>query len=172
MPNVNHNAVSALRELAIDRLTWSRGFLNALLADVKDEQLFTRVADCGNHAAWVMGHMATIDDNLLSAMSGQPHRLPETFRTLFGMGSTPTARAADYPSRKELTEAMNGTRQRLKEWVATLDDSTAFEPTPERMQRFAPNRIMLAITESSHEMLHAGQLTAIRAALGLPRLVQ
>ena len=40
------------------------------------------------------------------------------------------------------------------------------------MQRFAPNRVVLGLTVSSHEMMHAGQLTAVRAALGLPRLVQ
>ena len=172
MQNANQTAVTALRDLALDRVTWSRNFLNALLADVADEQLFARAAHCSNHAAWVMGHMATVDDNVVSTMTDQPKRLPETFRTLFGMGSQPTERGADYPSRKELSEAMGATRQRLKEWIATLDDLTAFEPTPERMQRFAPNRIMLGVTVASHEMLHAGQLTVVRAAIGLPRLLQ
>jgi hypothetical protein len=172
MPNANQNAVTALRDLALDRLSWSRGFLNALLADMKDDQLLARAAGCGNHAVWIMGHMATVDDNVVSSMTGQPKRLPESFGALFGMGSKPTERAADYPSRRELTDAMAATRERLKEWVAALDDTSAFEPTPERMRRFAPNRVMLGITVPSHEMLHAGQLTVIRAALGLPRLVQ
>ena len=172
MQSANQTATAALRELALDRVTWSRGFLNALLAEMTDEQLLARAAGSGNHAMWVMGHMATVDDNVVSAITGEPQRLPETFRTLFAAGSKPTDRAADYPSRQELTGAMNAARERLKQWIATLDDSTAFEPTPERMRRFAPNRIVLGLTVSAHEMMHAGQVTAVRAALGLPRLVQ
>jgi uncharacterized damage-inducible protein DinB len=172
MPNANQTAVPALRELALDRVAWSRRFLNALLADLKDEQLVARAGNSGNHAAWVMGHVSTVDDNIVSAMTGQPKRLPESFRTRFGMGSQPSERAADYPSRAELNDALVATRERLREWITTLDDSTAFQALPERMQRIAPNRIMLAAAVPSHEMMHAGQLTVVRAALGLPRLLQ
>jgi uncharacterized damage-inducible protein DinB len=172
MLNANNTVTASLRELATNRVTWSRGFVNALLADLKDDQLFVRAGGVGNHAAWIMGHVATVDDNIVSAMTGEPKRLPDSFRTLFGMGSSPTGNAADYPSRAELSEAMSATRQRMKGWIASLDESTAFEPIPERMQRIAPNRIMLAVAVPSHEMMHAGQLTTIRAALGLPRLLQ
>ena len=39
------------------------------------------------------------------------------------------------------------------------------------MRRFAPDRITAALGVAAHEMLHAGQLSTIRATLGLPRIV-
>ena len=159
-------------EIAIDRLKWARGFTETLIEGVPDEQLTYRVGGKGNHALWVMGHLAVIDDRILSTLTGSPRELPERYYELFAPGSQPSGDAKDYPSRSELAELMRAGRRRLLAWVGTFDEETGGTPTPEPMRRFAPDWISLAFSMASHDMLHAGQVAAVRTALGLPRLIR
>ena len=168
----NSIEVAALRRVALERLAWARMFTQALLAGFSDEQLLIRAGGRGNHAMWVMGHLAQTDDAILSALTGQPAHLPEPCRELFGENREPTADAGDYPSKAKLTEMMESTRRRVTAWVESLDETSAFQPTPPPLQRFAPDMITAAFALVAHEMLHVGQVTTIRAVLGLPRLLR
>jgi uncharacterized damage-inducible protein DinB len=162
----------ALRRVALERLTWARGFTHAMLADLTDDQLLARAGGRGNHPLWVMGHLAQTDDSLLSALTGEPPKLPAPYKALFGGNREPTATAADYPGRDELKAAMHASRERVVAWVRSLDENTAYAPTPDFLRRFAPDRITAAFAMAAHEMLHNGQVASVRSALGLPRLLR
>lgn len=164
--------VNAVRRVALERLAWARGFTHALLADMTDEQLLVRAGGRGNHTLWVMGHLAQTDDAILSALTGEPPQLSGSFKDRFGGNREPSADASDYPARDELAAAMRSSRDRVIAWVGSLDETTAYEPAPEFLRRFAPDRITAAFALAAHEMLHNGQVTSVRAALGLPRLLR
>lgn len=164
--------VAALQRVALERLAWARGLTHGLLTGFTDEQLLVRAGGRGNHALWFMGHLAQTDDAILSAVTGEPAQLPETYRKLFGENREPTTDANDYPSRTKLTETMESTRRRVIAWVESLDETTAFAPTPAGLQRFAPDQITTAYALVAHEMMHAGQVTSIRAVLDMPRLLR
>lgn len=171
-PMQETTGLDALRRVAIERLNWARGFTLAMVGDMADEQLLDRAGGRGNHAMWVLGHIAQSDDALLAALSGGPTQLPAAYGQLFGGGSEPSANLADYPKREDIIAAMTAARERLIVWLNSLDAPTAFAPTPEFLRRFAPDRITAALAIAAHEMLHNGQLTAIRSVLGLPRLIR
>ena len=168
----NETGLDALRRVALERLTWARGFTHAMVNDMTDDQLLARAGGRGNHPLWVMGHLAQTDDALLSALTGEPTILPAPYKELFGGNREPTPTAADYPAREELKAAMQASRERVVAWLHSLDAGAAFHPTPDFLRRFAPDRITAAFAMAAHEMLHNGQIASVRSALGLPRLIR
>jgi hypothetical protein len=174
MPERALSDVAALQRIAVERLAWSRGLTQAMLADLTDEQLLVRAGAgrAGNHAIWIMGHLAVVDDNIASVLDGGAKRLPDRFRESFAMNTEPASPADVRAARAELTSAMASCRERIVGAVESLTAETAFAPAPERMRRFAPDRITAAFGVVAHEMLHAGQLSTIRAALALPKIIR
>lgn len=158
---------SRLAEVAVERLNWTRNYTNMLLEGIPDEKLTARAGDKGNHALWVMGHVALTDDQMLAAIAGKAPTLPESFGKLFGPGSQPSDSASDYPTRAELVEALRTTREALCDWVATIDDEAGREALPEAFRPFAPDVGSLPFGISAHELFHAGQVASVRSYLGI-----
>jgi len=153
--------------LAIEQLNISRQLLLALIEPLSDKQLTVRVGNVGNHAIWVMGHVAFAEDLFVSSFLGEPSKLPEGHVEQFCPGTIPSDCASDYPNRDELIDRLATARKRTLEWVKMLEGDAAWEPTPEPLPKFVPNAITAACSLSQHEFLHAGQITTIRASLGM-----
>ncbi|MCH7573073.1 MAG: DinB family protein [Planctomycetes bacterium] len=150
-------------------LAFSHSAILKLAEDITDEQLTTRSGPKANHAAWILGHLAYANDSFCIKLHGQESVLPENYKTLFGMGSTPTDDAADYPSKAELLEALNKSHEFVVGWFKSLSDEQLASPLPEEMEMFGPNHASLASTMVWHEGIHQGQLIEVRRILGLPR---
>ena len=103
----------SLADLAIEQLHSSRKFLLALLETLSEAQLTTRAGDVGNHAIWVMGHLAFADDYFVSAFLDEPSCLPNGHAEQFRPGTVPSDDASDYPSRDELLDRLTTTRNRV-----------------------------------------------------------
>lgn len=166
MPKVSE--ATDVRSVALERLAWSRGFLEALLAGVPDERLFARAGGAGNHAMWVMGHIAATDAFILGALGAPVPALPQGFDELFGGGSKVLDDPGAYPSRDEVAEALRSSRDALVRWAELLDEAGLRTPMPEDLRPIAPDAITAIIALCAHEMFHAGQIASVRAAAGLP----
>lgn len=158
---------AALRDHAVAQLRSGRDVSRAFLATLDDRQFFARVHGIGNHAAWIVGHIAFIDDAMLSAATGSASRLPAHFEKLFGTGSSISDQPADYPSRVELTATFEDTRRRLLDWVGSLHERTIFTPMPENYRNFIADYSKVSTAVAQHEFMHLGQITVIRASLGM-----
>ena len=80
------------------RLEKSRGFLEKVLADFKTPQEWThQVHPKANHALWVAGHLATVDNFFLSILAPEKMKDLPGYQEKFGMGSQPSGNPADYP---------------------------------------------------------------------------
>ncbi len=165
MPNATESSVNAIKHAAADRINWANGFVDSILGAMTDDQLMARAANRGNHAIWIMGHIAQSTDAILAGFA-QPRKL-EHFDELFAGGTTPTDDRAAYPSREDLRAAMDDARNRLLAWVESLDESTLHTPAPEPLQPFAPDAITTAFTIAAHDLFHLGQIASIRASLNL-----
>ena len=77
-----------LADLAIEQLHGSRRFLLALVETLSDDQLTARVGGVGNHAIWVMGHLAFAEDLFVSEFLQEPSRLPNEHAEHFRAGTT------------------------------------------------------------------------------------
>lgn len=168
---ISASELNAVRATIIERITWGRGFVSKLIESIPDEHLTARAGGCGNHTLWITGHLANTEDGLISMMDGGPRALDDAWAQLFGMGSTPVDDAGAYPSRADLTAALDTSRARHLRWLQAMTPETAKTPLPEQMRMFAPDTLALPLAMLAHEWLHGGQLTAIRATLDLPKLV-
>lgn len=153
--------------IALERLDWSRGFTSSLLESLDDKQLMARAGGKGNHAIWIMGHMAQAEDDIVTQITGEAKLLDDKHHELFRGGSQPSENRDDYPSRTELLSRMEKVRKQTIDWVNSLDKESGSAPTPESLQPFAPNSITTAFTITMHELIHAGQIAAIRSSLGM-----
>jgi hypothetical protein len=155
------------REHVIEILTFSRRMTDQLLEDIPDDKLLYQPLEGGNHALWVMGHLAVTDDMFAGLYDGGSTRLPESYTNVFGMGSTPTSDPAGYPPVAEVRQQYAATRQRVLDAVRTADDATLDSAPPKDFEGFGPDRLGLLISVAWHEGLHAGQLTIVRRSLGI-----
>ncbi|MFK7778837.1 MAG: DinB family protein [Gimesia sp.] len=154
-------------ELAVEQLPRSRNFLLGLLETLSDEQLHVRAGGTGNHALWVMGHVAYADDIFVSLFQNEPSCLSEDHAKLFINGTMPSDDPTDYPDRQELLSRMMTARNRLIEWARSLEDDAIWEASPEEIAPIASNAITAIHTSAQHDFFHGGQIATIRASLNM-----
>ncbi len=159
------------KEHALRILNFSRQFFNDLLEGVPADKLLHSPVPGGNHALWIIGHLAVTDDFFADMVDGQGQKLPQRYRELFDLGSTPTANEADYPPVSEIREQFAAARQRLISAYEAADEDTLSQPLPQELSNFAPNKLGLPLTQAWHEGIHTGQLSSIRRSLGIKPLV-
>ena len=152
----------------IHQLHFARGATLRLLKDFPEESLCAQPGTCINHALWIVGHLAATDDYFLKEFAGRALALDEPWHAAFNMGSTPVADASKYPPAKEMMRVFEERRAALLEWLESLSPTERNAATPEKWQRYAPSIKDLGGFIAWHEGYHAGQLSIVRRALGLP----
>lgn len=160
-----------IKQLAVQQIKWSREYIGMLVQGMTDEQLMHRAGSNGNHAIWILGHLAVSDDQILAALTGTESKLSETLTKQFIGGSEPSDNRSDYPSRESLLATMQQTHERFIDWVESLDEESMNKAAPEFLQPFAPDAISTAFSVSAHDLCHAGQISTARASLGIPRMM-
>ncbi len=137
------------------------------MEEIDDDKMCHQPIASGNHAAWVLGHIAYADDLFAVEVGGRTSILSDDWKAKHGMRSNPTANRADYPSKAEFLDKLATCRESLLAWFNSLDDGELETPMPEGWTDFAPNRAAFASSIAWHEGLHSCQLTMIRKSLGL-----
>ena len=99
---------------------------------------------------------------------------PKEWRERFSPGSRPSPRREDYPSMDELRAAFRNVYADLAELASGADDSVANRENPYEATRPAFPRAgdFAGYLLAGHFSYHLGQLSAWRAAAGLPVLGQ
>ncbi len=160
--------VSAM-EPGLNALAFSYGVTTKLVEDIADDQMLHRPAPNCNHAAWLLGHLAYAADSFYRNFSGKESVIPENYDAQFGMGSTPTDDASDYPPKADMLDALEKAHAALAGWFKALPEERYGEALPEGLEMFGPNYAAVASTLAWHEGVHHGQLIEVRRSLGLPR---
>ena len=115
--------------------------------------------------------MAYADNYFAGTLGGQDTEWPEGWDELFGMGSEPKPDASAYPPIAEVRAILEKNRTLLLEWLGGLSEDDLEKPLPEGLAGFAPNFGALIGSLAVHEAMHVGQITLIRKALQLPRVL-
>lgn len=161
-----------IRELALDRLAWARWMTDSLLTPLTDAQAMHRADGKGNHAVWVMGHIASVDAYFCSTLGGTKPLFDDRFMKLFQGGSEVSDDPSAYPSRREVAAAMAAAREHLITWWNSVPEQDMDRELEGEVKRFAPDLRSVPITIAMHEMFHTGQVATCRASLGLPRVLR
>src|SRR5947207_4224874 len=156
-------------DLILPSYDFSLMYLQKLVADVPDEKMCDQpvAAHPMNHAAWTIGHVAWVDDNITRYIGKQP-RL-ENLKDLLGIGSKPQGQRSLYPSKDELVKMLNESHANLVAAVKAAPGQVFGELPPERMRsRFPSVGHMLVGLMTTHRGAHIGQLSAWRRVQGYP----
>ncbi|MEX2213081.1 MAG: DinB family protein [Phycisphaeraceae bacterium] len=123
-----------------------------------------------NHAAWIIGHLVWVADKAtMGRCLAQPGTIDEAWNPLFGGKSEPSADTSLYPDKAALMGLYEDAVNRIAAYLKTCDASLLHRATPDEAfrKRFPTIGFALMHVMVGHEMLHLGQLSAWRRALGL-----
>lgn len=132
------------------------------------EQWTHQVHARANHALWFAGHMGVTDNFVLSLIAPNHAQVLPLLQDRFGMGSTPSARASDYPPVSEVLDYMRNRRKALIDLLESMSDAELNQPTPKGAPGFMPDVASCFQMIAWHEGLHSGQLSVAHRALGNP----
>lgn len=155
---------------ALESLRICRRLTTTLVEPIPDDKLTLRACPDSNHAAFVLGHIAKTDDWFMSALGGPASTLPESWGPLFDGGAELRDSREEYPSKQELLDAMTDRREAMIGWLCSLSPQELLAPLRGGIEKIAPTLAALPSSTCLHEGLHAGQISTIRRALGIPRL--
>ena len=154
-------------ESGLNVLAFARHATLGFISDIPPDKLHHQPTEGGNHALWILGHLAVSDDLFLSKLGGTPAKCAEDWFKRFGMGSKPSPNAKDYPPVAEVKDHLAARREDLLVWFKSMDEAKLRESLPAGWTEFAPTYAGLMFSMAWHEGLHGGQLTIIRKSLGL-----
>ncbi len=150
-------------------LTKAREVTEGSLAAFKTPQQWThQVHDKANHALWFAGHIAVVDNFMVSLLAPERALALPGYDEKFGMGSTPTPDPDDYPPPDEVLAAMRERREALLGVLDELDEADFDKPTPEGTPDFLPTYGSVFQLDAWHEGFHLGQVSVAARALGTP----
>ena len=159
--------MSPLLETGLEALQFARGVTLAFAESLSDDQFFERACDGGNHAAFIIGHIASTDDFVLAELTGSPPTMPESLLKLVGGGAPVSDDRDVYPSRGELMAMLADRREASVSYFKSFDDEGLLAPIEGKIAQFGKNRAVLMATTAWHEGMHAGQITVARKRLGM-----
>src|SRR5262249_28405530 len=112
-------------------------------------------------------------DSAVKIVAGTPV-CAEEWRAKFGPGSTLAAERGAYPSKSELLAAFEAGHARVIEGMAKVTEEYLSRAQPSRFFRDELPTLgdMLLHLTTTHPMLHLGQLSAWRRAMGLPGVIR
>ena len=158
-------------EAGLAALAQSRRVSQMMFEDIPDGKWLHQPCKDGNHALWIMGHIANCDECFMAELGDRPKDNFKKWEGMFFMKSTPTTDAKAYPPLAEVKAAYGASREALVSWFKSMSPAQLESPLPEGWGDFAKTYAALMQSIAWHEGLHTGQLTVVRKSLGLaPKL--
>jgi hypothetical protein len=145
-------------------------YLQALLADVTDEQMVLRPGGNMNHPAWIIGHVSMYHPVTLQLLAGEPVDDPKD-DPMFGFaGHGPLDDLSAYGGKQAIRDRFAEGHERVAQaLLAATSADFSRRPTLERWAKVYPTvEFMLPDLLLHHESLHIGQISLWRRAAGLP----
>lgn len=159
------------KDLLRYNVTFSHDVTKAYLSDVTQEEMLVRAVPGSNHIAWQLGHLIASQKSLLEAIGADTPDLPEGFAEAHGKESTGSDDASTFHTKDEYFALMDTMREAALAAIDKTDEAALDAPSPERLRNFFPTVGAVLMLAGSHEMMHAGQIAAIRRKLGKPIVI-
>jgi len=152
----------------IHGLAISRNYTNQLLDTLKSpEDWMRRAAPAGNHALWIAGHLAIVDNAFIARFDeSKAWSDREDWKELFGKGSSPQDDITLYPSPETVREAMQERRAVFIELLENCTEEDFLRALPPGAPPFLYDIASMFQMATWHEGIHAGQLSVIHRQCG------
>ncbi len=160
-----------IHQTLIDISNDARGWLNAWTRDFSETERvrFSNDRMGPNPLAWQLGHIATVEDDVVQLFTGNPPLVSAPLRAICGTGSPMPSAATQFPSLPELRGLLERTHTSLIDMVEDASDTDLDRP-PLVENRFFRTLGQAVYEAALHENYHVGEIAALRKALGKARL--
>lgn len=158
------NAIDLMR----NALEFTDRFVNPMIDDLRDIALIQPTQRGGNHALWIMGHLASSEAAMRSMVTGSPNPL-EDWQAAFGPGTQPVADGSAYPSFDEVVRRFRESRAATMQLLESMSDADldkkpkGIDHDMEHLFKTNADVLMLVLI---HQQFHFGQLADVRRAAG------
>lgn len=151
-------------------LTSTQDTLQMFVGDLTDEELTKRPVPSANHIAWQLAHLTTAEKFLLDGeLPGVQY--PEIPAAIANLGNERTGKVdppEGYLTKAQYLECFAKQRAATLAAVDKLSDADLDKPVKNAMAKYAPTLGALLILTANHTLMHGGQFTVTRRALGKP----
>src|SRR5262245_3071276 len=147
----------------------SRHLTHLLTDELSDADLLVRPAPGANHIAWQLGHLVASTHRLIGQFLGaRAPALPEGFVERHNDAASHSDSTDGYLSKAEYLDLVDRMILAATEAVAALPDDALDAPNPGNMAKMAPTVGSLFQLVGEHFLMHTGQFSSVRRALGKP----
>ncbi|MEM9412165.1 MAG: DinB family protein [Planctomycetota bacterium] len=164
--------ISERLQIAKSQIRSAREYLLSNLDGLSEDDWFWMPESSFSHIAWQVGHLCMAQYGLTlfrqrgraeidtSLMSGK-------FRKKFMKGTTPSNDRENHPQRNEILDVLHRVNEQMLLEIDSFDGDVLDEPMEMPFAGF-PTKYGSLLFAAHHEMLHAGQIGAIRRLMGKP----
>jgi len=149
-------------------LTSTRDIFNMYLGDLGDTDITTRPVPNANNIAWQLGHLISSEIWLLAKLPGATYpQIPFTMQD-YGKETSKTAPKGGYLTKAQYLDLFAKVRSATIANVERCTDADFDKPNTGELAQFAPTFGALVLLVANHTLMHGGQFTVVRRALGKP----
>lgn len=157
-------------DAVLGRLEFARQYGRQFYESLTDEEWFWTPPGYTTHVAWQVAHVAVSEYGLcIRRVRGRTAEdeslVPEAYIAQFGVGSTPVADRAAYPSRAEIEELLVAVRRETVAVLSANNDAQLDVPVEQPHPVFK-TKFGAVDYASHHEFLHIGQIGMLRRLMG------
>ena len=149
-------------------LTSTQDAFNMYLGDLSDADILVRPVPSANNIAWQLGHLITSEVWLMSELPGATYPDTGMVMTDYSKETALSGPKAGYLTKAKYLDAFAKVRAASIANVERLTDADFDKPTKGPMAKVAPRLGDLVILTANHTLMHGGQFTVVRRALGKP----
>jgi hypothetical protein len=159
------------REIRLNGLMY--GLMQKVVQEFDDTQLQRPLAEGGNSPAFILGHLAIVNDYALKNL-GQQRIASAEWHKRFRPGASPKDDSSPLPTKAELLETLEKGRRQIYEAVANADPEKMNQPQTSDFFKDSPVKTIgdvVAHLLTTHLAFHLGQISAWRRLQGKPPIV-
>ena len=158
------------KDVAKKALSSTQDLMKMYLADLSDKVILVRPVPAANHIAWQLAHLCTAEAMLGDALPGVKYAAVPAIASK-SLGNERTGKV-DPPEGYLVMAAYLECSDRLRAAtiaaVDKLSDADLDKANTGEMAKWAPTLGDLLVLIANHTLMHAGQFTVVRRALGKP----
>jgi len=163
-------ANSQCSQLANTIRSQTRMLLGATKDDLTQEQAVFQLLPSKSNIIWLIGHITMSLDYMVSPLIGRKSSLPDSVNAQYMFGAKPSGRPGDYPPIAQMIAELSRVTEEVAAHLESSNDAVLDTLIPESLpfHMLGPTLRDLTSKGDFHVGYHAGQITLLRAAQGLP----
>lgn len=159
------------KDVLCDVIGFAHGVTRMYLKDFSDADLLVRPLPNMNHTAWQLGHLIRSERGMMLGIGATMPELPASFAENHDPDSASSDDASLFLGKEAYLELWETVRAATLTALDAMSEDELAEPAPAQMVRYATTVASVFRHIGTHELMHVGQLSAVRRKLNKPTLV-